>query len=72
MESRKRILGHATRIRVRMPFLATRYAWDCRPFGFGRVVAPRTQGAIDLAPGVELNLANGELRCEAHAVRRSA
>jgi hypothetical protein len=72
MESRKRCLGHARRIRVRLPLYATRYAWDCRPFGFGRIIAPRVSGSIDLAPGVELDLANGELRCEAHSVRRSA
>jgi hypothetical protein len=72
MDSRKRRLGYATRIRVRMPLLATRYAWDCRPFGFGRIVAPCVPGMIEIAPGVELSLADGELRCEAHTVRRSA
>ncbi|HXQ20457.1 MAG TPA: hypothetical protein VN812_02200 [Candidatus Acidoferrales bacterium] len=65
-------LGTAKRIRVRMPLCATRYAWDCRPFGFGRVVAPVASGVIDIAPGVQLDLATGELRSEVCLQRRSA
>ncbi len=64
--------GTAKRIRVRMPLSATRYAWDCRPFGFGRIVAPVASGVIEITPGVHLNLATGELRSEASSQRRSA
>ena len=72
MESRCKKLGTAKRIRVRMPFLTQRYAWDCRPFGFGRIVAPVTTGAIEVAPGVHLDLATGEIRTDAYSQRRSA
>ena len=33
-----------------------------RPFGRGRIVAPRTSGSIELDDGMELDLASGELR----------
>lgn len=69
---RIRHLGTAKRIRVRMPFSALRFAWDCRPFGFGRIVAPMTSGTIEIAAGVDLNLATGELRAASGSQRRSA
>jgi hypothetical protein len=72
MENHTRHLGTAKRIRVRMPLSATRYAWDCRPFGFGRIVAPVASGVIEIASGVQLDLANGELRSEACSQRRYA
>jgi len=72
MERRSKVLGSAKRIRVRMPFSTCRYAWDCRPFGFGRIVAPVASGVIEIAPGVELNLATGEMHMEDSAHRRSA
>jgi len=71
MASHSRTLGTAKRIRVRMPLGCYRYAWDCRPFGFGRVVAPVTDGSIEIAPQVELDLTSGELRADVSA-RRSA
>ena len=72
MDMRTRHLGTAKRIRVRMPFMATRAAWDCRPYGFGCIVAPIASGAIEIAPGVDLNLATGELRAFSGSQRRSA
>jgi len=72
MEKRSNCLGSAKRIRVRLPLGISRSAWDCRRFGFGRVIAPVADGEIDIAPGVHLNLANGALRTEANAERRSA
>ena len=65
-------LGRARRIRARMPFGATRAAWDCRRFGLGRVVAPVIPAIIELADGVLLNLATGEIRAESCSARRSA
>jgi hypothetical protein len=56
-----KLVGRAARIRVRLPLGAQREAWDCRPFGKGRIVAPRTTGSIEL-DGLQLDLANGELR----------
>lgn len=72
MENRKRCFGIAKRVRVRMPLGSSRSAWDCRPFGFGRVVAPVAAGEIEIVTGVRLNLATGALRSEAGAERRSA
>ena len=71
MEKRN-CLGNAKRIRVRTPLGISRAAWDCRPFGFGRVVAPIADGEIDIAAGVHLSLADGALRIEGHAQQRSA
>lgn len=72
MESRARILGKAKRIRVRLPLGGFEWAWDCRLFGFGRIVAPVTRGRIEIAPHVELDLATGAIRTEASWQRRSA
>ena len=55
-------LGSAKRVRVEMPLGARRGAWDCRAFGFGRIVTPIMSTDIELGPGVHLNLQNGELR----------
>lgn len=67
-----RHLGTAKRVRVRMPFMAIRAAWDCRAYGFGRIIAPVASGAIEIAPGVDLNLATGELRASRGSQRQSA
>lgn len=72
MERRSKVLGCAKRIRVRMRFSGSRSAWDCRAFGFGRIVAPVASGVIEIAPGVELNLATGELQVEESTHRHSA
>ena len=72
MHNRHKCLGTAKRIRVHLPLGSSRSAWDCRPFGFGRVVAPVADGEIDIAPGVHLNLASGALRTEVNTERRSA
>jgi hypothetical protein len=61
MQKSRWLVGTAERVRVRMPLGATRSAWDCRRFGFGRVVAPIAPGSIEVAPGVDLDLASGEL-----------
>jgi hypothetical protein len=71
MEKRKN-LGRAKRIRVRLPFGSSRSAWDCRPFGFGRIVAPVIDGEIEVAGGVYLNLSTGALRADQAIERRSA
>ena len=72
MEKTLKNLGTAKRIRVRIPLVGSRSAWDCRPFGFGRVIAPVVRGAIEIAPGVQLDLASGALRAESRADKRSA
>ena len=72
MDSQSKKLGVANRIRVRMPISGYRHAWDCRPFGLGRVIAPVTSGAIEVAPRVHLDLATGELRAEISSQKRSA
>jgi hypothetical protein len=72
MESHAKILGRAKRIRVRVSFSGFTKAWDCRPFGFGRIVAPVASGRIEIAPRVELDLGTGEIRAEARAQQRSA
>jgi hypothetical protein len=72
MHRQTKVLGRARRIRVRTAFSGHCQAWDCRPFGFGRIVAPVATGSIEIAPGVELNLATGELRAEGSLERRLA
>jgi hypothetical protein len=68
----EKTLGHAKRIRVRMPLSVTRSAWDCRPFGLGRIIAPRIDMVVQIADGVHLNLATGEIRADVHSARRLA
>lgn len=72
MHTQMRRLGHAKRTRVRTMFGSYCEAWDCRPFGFGRIVAPVVTGCIEIAPRVELDLATGELRAEVSAQKRLA
>ena len=59
MKTRK--IGSAKRIRVRLPLGEIRDAWDCRPFGLGRIVAPALPVKIELEPGTHLDLGTGEL-----------
>jgi len=72
MHSQVKTLGRAKRIRVRTAFSDYCQAWDCRPFGFGRIVAPVATGSIEIAPHVELDLSTGELRAENSLERRLA
>ena len=72
MQKAKWLVGTAKRVRVRMPFKAMRSAWDCRPFGFGRIVAPIAPGIVEVAPGVDLDLTTGELWAVRGAQRNSA
>lgn len=55
-------MGSARRVKVRTPLGSRCEAWDCRPFGFGRIIAPVLPTQIELAPGTQLDLATGELR----------
>ena len=59
-----KIVGCASRIRIEMPLGARQDAWDCRPFGMGRIIAPKTTGIVELEPGMHLDLATGELRAQ--------
>jgi hypothetical protein len=72
MENHARILGHAKRIRVRLPLGGFARAWDCRPFGFGRIVAPVAHGRIEIVPHVELDLASGKIQSQPTWQKRSA
>jgi hypothetical protein len=72
MHDQMKTLGRAKRIRVRTAFGSYCRAWDCRPFGFGRIVAPVATGSIEVAPHVELDLATGALQAEAALERRLA
>jgi len=72
MQKAKGRVGTAKRVRVRMPLKATRSAWDCRPFGLGRIVAPIASGAIEIAPGMDLDLATGEIWAASETQRNSA
>lgn len=55
-------IGCAQRIRVETPLGERRTAWDCRPFGFGRIVTPVLPVQIELQPGTHLDLRSGEVR----------
>lgn len=72
MERQSRAIGTAKRIRARMPFSGVRYAWHCRPFGFGRIIAPIAIGEIEIARDVYMDLATGTLRTEGRSERCSA
>lgn len=56
-----RTIGCAKRVRVKMPLGTTRLAWDCRPFGFGRIITPVVPIDIELNPGMHLNAHTGEV-----------
>ena len=55
-------IGSAKRIRVELACGEVRGAWDCRRFGFGRIVAPTLPVQIDLDHGTQLDLRTGELQ----------
>lgn len=55
-------LGCAKRVTVETPLGERRGAWDCRPFGFGRIVTPRLPIKVELDHGTHLNLRSGALR----------
>ncbi|HZR81308.1 MAG TPA: hypothetical protein VFD92_09460 [Candidatus Binatia bacterium] len=59
---RTKSIGRAKRVVVTLPFGARRSAWDCRPFGFGRIIAPRLDTELKLAADTVLDLARGEVR----------
>jgi hypothetical protein len=59
-EGTKRV-GIAKRIRVQMPLGARHEAWDCRPFGLGRIIAPALPTRVEIAQGTWLDLASGEV-----------
>ena len=62
MEDHSRRIGFAKRVRVRLPFGISRQAWDCRPFGGGRIVAPALATEVEIAHSTWLNLRSGEVR----------
>lgn len=55
-------LGHAKRVKVTLGIGTRRDAWDCRRFGFGRIVAPKMPAHVELEPGTDLDLFTGEVR----------
>lgn len=67
MNELSRRIGFAKRVRVQTPFGAREKAWDLRPFGLGRVVAPELPTRVEIAQGTFLDLSSGEVR----AARRS-
>jgi hypothetical protein len=60
--AKMRTIGCAKRIRVETPFGERDGAWDCRQFGYGRIVTPLLPVSIELVPGTHLDLQTGELR----------
>ena len=54
-------VGYAKRIRVQMPLGTRHEAWDCRPFGLGRIIAPALPTRVEIAQGTYLDLASGEV-----------
>lgn len=65
---RTRMLGCAKRIYVETNMGEREEAWDCRPFGLGRIVSPAIPVDIELQPGTHLNLHSGELRRSATSI----
>jgi hypothetical protein len=68
MNELSRRVGFARRIRVQMPFGAREKAWDLRPFGLGRVIAPELPARVEIAQGTFLDLASGEIRAARRTV----
>lgn len=60
-DDRSKRVGFARRIRVQMPLGARHAAWDCRPFGLGRIIAPSLPTRVEIAHGTWLDLASGEV-----------
>jgi len=61
MEKHSKRVGFARRIRVQMPLGVRHEAWDCRPFGLGRVIAPELPARVEIAQGTYLDLSSGEV-----------
>lgn len=72
MDDHSRRVGFAKRIRVQMPLGVRHAAWDLRPFGLGRVIAPELPTQVEIAAGTWLDLASGEVRAAAGARTVSA
>ncbi len=68
MNELSRRIGFAKRIRVQTPFGARERAWDLRPFGLGRVVAPELPTRVEIAQGTFLDLSSGEVRAARRTV----
>ena len=54
-------IGSAKRVRVKLPLGQTCLAWDCRPFGLGRIVTRDVPVDIELDPGMHLNAHTGRV-----------
>jgi len=72
MDHHSRRVGFAKRIRVQMPLGVRHAAWDLRPFGLGRVIAPELPTQVEITAGTWLDLASGEVRSAASARTVSA
>lgn len=68
MREHSRRVGFAKRVRVQLPLGARHEAWDCRPFGLGRVIAPQMPARVEIAQGTYLDLSSGEVRAAARGV----
>ena len=68
MNELSRRIGFAKRVRVQTPFGAREKAWDLRPFGLGRVVAPELPTRVEIAQGTFLDLSSGEVRAARRTV----
>ena len=67
MREHSRRIGFAKRIRVQTALGARHEAWDCRPFGLGRVIAPAIPTRVEIAQGTYLDLSSGEVRAAERA-----
>ena len=61
MEEHSRTVGYARRVRVQLPLGVRHQAWDLRPFGLGRVIAPALPTRVEIARGTYLDLSSGEV-----------
>jgi hypothetical protein len=68
MEQHSRRVGFAKRIRVQMALGVRHEAWDCRPFGLGRVIAPELPARVEIGRGTYLDLESGEILAPARSV----
>ena len=57
-----RMIGCARRVRVKLPLGKRLSAWDCRPFGFGRIVTRLLPMQIKLDRQTRLDIRTGEVR----------
>jgi hypothetical protein len=68
MEENSRRVGFAKRIRVQLSLGVRHQAWDCRPFGLGRVIAPELPTRVEIARGTYLDLSSGEVLAAGRSV----